>query len=99
MAEHEQVLAAAENLVDRRKLPGEPQRLANGNGVVQNIKAEHLGPARVWLEQRGEHADERRLARPVGTEQAKDGSLADFEVDSGEGCRPTEALDETLDAN
>jgi hypothetical protein len=56
-------------------------------------------PARVRLEQRGQDTDERRLAGPVGAEQRKDRPLGDLEVDPGEGCRRTEALDKTLDTN
>ncbi len=98
-AEHEEVLPAAENLIDGCKLPGQPQHLANGDGVLHNIAAEHLGPARVRLEQRGKHTHKRRLAGSVGAEQRKDRSLGDLEVDPGEGRSRTEALDKALDAN
>jgi len=66
-----QVLPATENLVDRGKLPGQPEQVPNGNGVLHDIEAEDLGPPRVWLEQRGEDADERRLACPIGAEKAE----------------------------
>ena len=66
---------------------------------MYNIAAEDLGPARVWLEQRRKHPDERRLTGPVGAEQRKDRSLGDLQVYAGQGRRRTEALDNALDVN
>jgi hypothetical protein len=91
--------SAAENLIDRGKLPRQSEHGAHGDGILHNVAAEHLGPARVWLKQRGKHTHKRRLAGPVGAEQREDRSLAYLEVDPGEGCRRTEALDKALDAN
>ena len=98
-AEHEEVLSATEDLVDRGKLSGQPQHLADGVGVSDDVAAEHLGSARVWLEQRGKHTNKRRLAGPIGAEERKDRSLGYLEVDPGEGRSRTEALDDAVDAN
>jgi len=38
----------------------------------------------VGLDQRGQHVDRRRLARPVGAEQGKDRARFDIEIDAVE---------------
>ena len=82
--EHLQVLAAGQDLVDSGELPGQAEQLATAGGVAARRPARRPRPARVGLEQRGEHADERGLARSVGPQQPEDGALRDLEVDTRE---------------
>ena len=95
--EHFEVLPAGQDLVDRGKLAGQPQKLTDARGVVDDVVAENLGPSGVRSEQRGQHPNERRLPGAVRSEQTKDGGLLDVQVDPRKrGGRP-KALDQTLD--
>ena len=98
-AEHLQVLPSGEDLVDGRELPGEPEQLANGRGLVHHVAPEYLRAPRVRREQRREHAHERGLPGPVRPEQPEDRPLRDVEVDSRQRNRRAEALDHALDVN
>jgi hypothetical protein len=95
-AEQDQVLAPGEVLVDRGELPGEADERADGVGVLDDVVAEHAGAALVRREQRGEHADRRRLARAVGAEDAVDGAARDLEVDAVDGPGGAERLAEAV---
>jgi hypothetical protein len=55
---------------------------------------EHARGAGVRLKQRGEHADRRRLAGAVGSQDAIDGTRGHGEVDAVDCLRVAEVLDE-----
>ena len=90
----DQVLAAGQVLVDRRELAGEADEAAHGVGLGDDVVAEHAGAAGVRAQQRGEHADRRRLAGAVGAEHAVDGAGGDREVDAVDGAGGSEGLAE-----
>ena len=94
--DHRQVLQAGEVFVDRRVLAGEADPLAQRGGVAAHVQAEHAGAAGVGLQQRRQHAHERRLARAVGPEQAEHLALARGQVDAVERAHIAEALDQSL---
>ena len=66
-----EVLAAGEGLVHRRVLAGEADDGPDGVGVTDDVQAGDAGGALVGQEERGEDADQGRLARPVGPQQAE----------------------------
>jgi hypothetical protein len=98
-SEHLQVLAACEQLVDGGELTGQGEELAHLRRLRDDVVSEELGPARVGLEQRGQDADERRLARPVRAEQAEDHPLRNLQIDAGQSRGLSELLDDALDPN
>jgi hypothetical protein len=98
-AEHLEVLASGEDLVDGGELPGEPEQLANRRGLVHHVASEDLGAARVRRQQRREHADERGLPGSVRAQQSEDRALRHVEVDTRERTRGAEALGHPLDVN
>ena len=91
-----QVLAAVELLVDRGELAGEAHPPAHRGGFAHDVVAEHPGGSAVGVQQRGEHADRRRLAGAVRAEHAVDGAPPDGEVDAVDGAQLAEHLDEAL---
>ena len=97
--EHLEVLPAAEDLVDRSELPGQPEQLANGRGLVHHVMPEDLGAPGVRREQGREHANERRLPRSVRAEQSEHRPLRHVEVHARERSRRTETLGDTIYVN
>ena len=97
--EHLQVLAARQQLVDRRELTGQRQQLAHARRLGDDVAPEQLCPTRIRHEQRRQDADERRLARPVRAKQAEDHPLRDHQVDAGQRSRRPEPLDHARDAD
>ena len=63
-------------------------------GLADDVVAEHARAAGVGAQQRGEHADRRRLAGAVGAEHAVDRAARDGEVDAVDRARLAERLDE-----
>src|SRR6266851_2269777 len=51
-------------------------------GLGDDIVASHHGPSAVRSQQRGQHADRRRLSCPVGSEHAENRAARDLEVDA-----------------
>ena len=84
-AEHPEVLAARQVLVDGRVLAGQADQLAELLGVRRTSKPATRRRARVGLQQRREDAHGRRLAGAVRPEQAEDRAFLDLEVDPVEG--------------
>ena len=84
-ADHLEVLGPGQVLVDGGVLAGEPDLVAHPVGVGQHVDARHLGAAAVGHQQRGQDPHRRRLAGPVGAEQAEDGALGDGEVEAAQG--------------
>ena len=74
LADHDQVGAPGEVLVQGRVLAGEADRPAHGGGVGDHIAAEDARLPAVRAQQRRQDADGGGLARPVGAEQAVDGA-------------------------
>jgi hypothetical protein len=70
-AEHPEVLAAGEVLVDGAVLAGQADHPAYEPRLGRHVVPEHPRLTRIGLEQRGEHAHGRGLACPVGAEQAE----------------------------
>ena len=64
-AEHPEVLAPGQVLVDRRVLAGEADQLAHGLCVPKDVQIADRGAAGVEAEQRREDPHRRRLARAV----------------------------------
>ena len=99
-AEHPEVLAAGQVLVDRRVLAGEPDRLPDRLRLAQHVEAGDPRAAGVRPEQRREDAHGRRLAGAVRAEQPEHGALLHLEVDAVERAHLALAravdLDETL---
>ena len=65
-AEHPQVLAPGEVLVDRGELAGEADHHAQLVRLAHDVEPGHGGPTGVRPKQRREDADRRRLAAPLG---------------------------------
>ena len=63
-----EVLAPAEVAVEQRRVAEQPDAPAHGPALVGQRVAEHARGAGVRAQQRREHAQQRRLARPVGAE-------------------------------
>ena len=93
-AEQDEVLAAGEVLVDRGELAGQADERPHLVGLGDDVVAQHPRAAGVRPQQRGEHADRRRLAGTVGPEHAVDRAARDREVDAVDGSGLPEALDE-----
>jgi len=91
-ADHLQVLAAGELAVDRRELAGQADLAPHREGLPDHVVAEHAGLARRRLEQRGEDADQRGLARPVGPEQPEHHPRGDVELEAVERVHLAELL-------
>ena len=68
--EQDEVLAAAEDLVDGRLLPAEPDAPPDRLGRAVHVRPRHPGAAAVGPQQGGQDADRRRLPRAVRSEQA-----------------------------
>src|SRR6202012_5781996 len=64
-----------------------------------DVEARDLGPSPARLGQRPEHVDLRRLARPVGAEEAEDLAGPDLEVDAADGLEVAEAFAEVFDGD
>ena len=95
LAEHPQVLAAGEVLVDRRVLSGEADRASHFVGLLDDVKTGDRRGARCGLEQSRQDSDGRGLACAVGPEQADHLAARDDQVDSVEGYDLAELLDQS----
>jgi len=74
-AEHHQVLATREDLVDRCELPRQPEQLADGGSASHHVAPEDLGASGVRRQQRRQHAHKRGLARSVRPQESEHGAL------------------------
>ena len=63
-----QVLARGQLAVQQRLVPEQPDAPAHGPRLLGEARAEHAHLAVVWPQQRREHPQQRRLARPVRPE-------------------------------
>jgi hypothetical protein len=90
--DQDQVLLAGEQVVDRRELPGHPDRRADRVGLGSHVMAGDAHVAAVSGEQRGEDLDGGRLAGAVGAEQREDRALGDVQVDPFEDRLVAEGL-------
>ena len=97
-ADHVDVLAPAQVLVDRGVLAGQPDDAAHHVGLLGHVVAQDGGDALVGLEDGGEDAHRRGLAGPVGAEQPEHGARLDLEGDAVEGAHVAagEDLDEVV---
>ena len=84
-------------VVDRRVLAGEADAGAQRARVADDVEAGDAGRAGVGGEEGGEDPDRRRLAGPVGAEDAEDGAGRGLEVDAVEGADVPERLDQAAD--
>jgi hypothetical protein len=78
--DQDEVLPPAEDLVDRRELPGETDGPAYIGGLRRDIEAVDPDSPRVGLEQRGQDLHHRGLARPVRAEQGEDAAPRHLDV-------------------
>ena len=83
-AEHPEVLAAGEVLVDRGVLPGEADQPAHRLGVARDVEAGDGRPARVGTKQRRQDANGRRLSGAVRAEQPEHRAFLHVEIDAVE---------------
>ena len=81
-AQQNQVLPPGQVLVDRCHLAGEADQPADGVRLLDDVVAKHLARALIRREQRRQHADRRRLAGAVRSEDAVDRSGTDGQVDA-----------------
>ena len=72
--------------------PASPILVAQLRRLAHGVEAGHAGLAAIGGQQRGEDAHDRRLAGPVGAEQAEHGAGAGVEVDPGQGLHVTVGL-------
>jgi hypothetical protein len=91
-----EVLAAGQQLVDRRVLAGEPDYGAQWSGVGNDVVAGDTCATAVRLEQRRQDPHKCRLPGSVGAEQSKHLGLLGYEIDAGERNRRSEALRDAL---
>ncbi len=75
-----QVLPPGEDLVDRRELPGEADRLPHVRRLRGDTEAINGGHPRVGLEQRGQDIHDRGLARAVRAEQGENAAPRHLEI-------------------
>ena len=73
-------------------LRDDADRLAHGMRVLGDVITRHYRTPRSRRQQRGEHADQRGLARAVGTEQAKSLAVAHLEGHRVDGDERAEAF-------
>jgi hypothetical protein len=96
-AHHAQVLAPGEVRVDRGVLAGEADAPPHGVGLAHHVATEHLGAARVGVQDGGQHPNRRGLAGAVGPEQTEHRAFRHLEVDAVEGRQVAVALRQPLD--
>ena len=82
-----QVLLGRELAVERRLLEDEADVLAHRQRFGDDVVAVDLGAAAGRADQRRQHVDHRRLARPVGAEEAEELAAADVDVDRLDGAQ------------
>ena len=75
-------LAPGHQRVERGLLQGDPDRAAHRARFVDHVVPGDGGPPAGRQQQRGQHPHRRRLAGPVGAEEAVDFALLDLEVDA-----------------
>ena len=73
-ADHDQVLAPGEQLVERRVLAGHADPALHLGRLAHDVEPGHVGGAAVRHGQRGQDPDRSRLAGAVRAEHAEDGS-------------------------
>ena len=91
-----QVLLGRQIPVERRVLEHQPDVAPHLVAFTLDIVASHAGGAAGRVHERAEHADRRRLARPVGAEEAERLAGRDREVDAAHRFDLAVALDETV---
>ena len=96
-AEHLQVLAPGQELVDRRELPRQADQVADSASLAHDVVAQDLRAPRIGRQQRGQNANQRGLARPVRAQQAKHHPRWDLEPGAIQRHGLPEALDHALD--
>ncbi len=82
LANHDQVRAAGEALVERRVLAGEPDMATHLGRLGDDIVAGHPGDAPVGAQQRAQHSHRGGLARAVGSEHAQYRPGLDLQVEA-----------------
>jgi hypothetical protein len=91
------VVAPGEQRVERGLLQGGADRPSHGRAFALDVVPRHARPARGRWQQRGEHEHRRRLAGPVGAEEAMDLAGLDPQVDAVDGPYPAlELADEPV---
>jgi hypothetical protein len=98
-ADQLEVGSGAEQAVDRRGLPSEPDARAHRGRVGHDVETVDERRARGGLGEGGEDADGRRLARAVVAEEAEDAAGGHLEVEVAERPELAEALAEALCGN
>jgi hypothetical protein len=78
--DHDQVLPAGEDLVHRRELTRQADRLPHPRRLRQDVESVDARRAVIRLEQGGENPHDRGLAGAVGAEQREDASTRHVEV-------------------
>ncbi len=95
--DHLQVLATGQVLVDGGVLPGQADDAAHQGSLLAHVVPDHPGSSAVRLEDGGQDAHGRRLARSVWTEEAEDGALGGIEAHSVEGAHGVLAVEGLLE--
>ena len=96
LADQREVLPTGQQRVQRGVLRGHADVAPHLAGLLHHVEAGDRPPAGVGEGEGGQDPHRRRLARPVGTEQAQDGAGRDREVDAGQGVGGAVALLEPL---
>ena len=96
-ADQLEVLAAGQQLVERRGLAGEAEQTAGGRRLPAHVYATDAHCAAVRDEQRGENPHQGRLAGAVRSQKTKDLALADPERHPVERPSLAERLGDVLD--
>ena len=79
------MLAAGEDRVQRRLLQRRADRRSHLRALADDVEAADRRPPARGRQQRCQHQNRRRLARPVGAEEAVDLARRDGEVDAVHG--------------
>ena len=95
-ADHHEVLAAAQGLVDGRPLGGDADRAPDRVGLGDDVEARDPRVPLVGLAQRRQHTHGGRLAGAVGAEHAEDLAGCDLQVEPVERLGEAEALAQPL---
>src|ERR1035441_5601471 len=92
-----QVLLGREVAVERRVLEDQADVAPDLVAFAHHVVTGHLGRAATWSHERAEHVDGRRLASPVGTQEAEDLTGANLEIDAPHRLDLIVALDQAVD--
>ena len=92
--DEQEVLATGEVFVDRGVLPRQTDAAAHAVGIFGDVDPGHERLTGIGLQDGGEDAHHRRLARTIGAEQTQHRAVGNTDVDTVESTHTFELFDE-----